>query len=333
MMPVCRLTSLLVFAFAFELPVHVVGGGLRGLLERPSSLQPLQQPPPATADIAFAQLGLQAPAPAPGPGGAPGPAPGPAPAPVTLPPEPKIPKITEKTCKDLVFKLEDLIGAPSSAPPGPAPAPAAVLLQDDSMIASKPDPHGKAPSVECEIYAFVAKKPAGCRCFLQAPPPPAAPPKVAGCPTVPDAVEGMGITDTVQLGPFGFGGQTGAWKSTTCLYRQWINDPTATGLTKDYQVRYADAATEKYIKDTYKASLRNAKNTASAFWALTPVPWLLLYPTEAPPPAAAPGPAPGPAVATTPNIIHWPDPPTTPAMFTTPAPYGVTTAPTYFAVR
>merc|ERR1719169_379903 len=107
----------------------------------------------------------------------------------------------------------------------------------------------------------------------------------------------MGFTGAVvQNGPLAFGGQTGAWASTTCIYRQWFDDPKAQGLEKTYQIKMSDAKTEKYIKDTYAAALKNAHNTASAFWPLTPVPWLKLYPPEPPAWAAvAAGPAPGPA--------------------------------------
>lgn len=302
------------FALVLVLPAHVAGGGLRGL-----ALEPLQMPPPPTADAVFYQMAGPAPAASSnGPGPAPGPAPG------GMPPEPKIPKITEKSCKELKGKVEKLVGATGG---GPAPAPAAALLQG-----AKDD----KPTVECKIYAWVSGKPAGCNCFVETPPPPFKP-KVAGCPTVPKALD-MGFTGKVlQEGPMAFGGQTGGWTRLTCIYRQWFFDPQATGRALAYQTKLNDARAGKYIKDTYAASLRNAHNTAKAFWALTPVPWLKLYPTTPwPVQAPAPGPAPGPATT---QILFANPPPTTPSMFTTPSPFGttpaagMTTAPTFAVAR
>merc|ERR1719191_100653 len=100
---VCQ--SLLLLGIAFELPLRAGGASLRGLLS-PPHLQPLQRPPPATADAAFAQMEQQVSAPAPA-AGAPGPAPAPA---ATLPPKPKIPKLTEKTCATLTKKMGKMIG-------------------------------------------------------------------------------------------------------------------------------------------------------------------------------------------------------------------------------
>lgn len=344
--------NLVFLAFALKLPVHVAAGGLRGLLsERSFPLQPLQRPPPATADVAFAQLASEA-APAAGPAASPSGAPGPAPGPaaVVMPTKPNIPKITPDTCKALTGKVATLIGAPGGA--GPAPAPAA-FLETEGVSGGAPAPPGlNEPHVDCQVYAWVSKTPVGCVCYLQAPGAPAKQPKVAGCPKVPNAIA-MGFTgDVVQLGPMGFGGQTGAHKATTCVYRQWFGDPTLEGIAHDYQVKLSEKQTEKWIKDVYSASLKNAWNTAKAFYALTPVPWLKLYPTEAPPPAAgpAPAPAPGPAGPTTPPILHMPDATTNaPMLFTTPfgsgfgampfggygaaMPYGApTTAPVYAAV-
>lgn len=370
MLPACRMMNLFILALvALLLPTHVAGGALRGLLfERPSALQPLQRPPPATADAAYLQLSeTRAPAPAPvaaspyGPGPSPGPAPGPAPAPAPAPaPEFKIPAITEDTCKQLQEKVGKLIGVAGAGGPGPAPAPQAAVLLEGSKVAwhaRAPSPAEEKPTVECKIYAWVSKQPAGCNCFLEAPPPPAAPAKVAGCPQIPDALS-MGFTGSVVTqGPMAFGGQTGGWTRHTCVYRQWFFDPVASGPALAYQTKLNDARAEKYIMDTYKASLKNAHNTAKAYWALTPVPWLKLYPTKEPPfgfgaMGPAPGPAPGPGgFPTTPPILYF-EPPTTPAMFT-PPPYmpgmfggatttagpamggfGLpTTAPTYVAVR
>jgi len=315
-------TPLLVTILVLGLPALVAGGGLRGLL-----LEPLQMPPPATADMALSQMNSQAPAPAPagGPAGGPGPAPGPAPG--GMPEEPKIPKITEAQCKKLTAKVGALVGMPGAA--GPSPAPASALLQD--VAGGAPAPAKPHAIVECKIYAFVSGKGEGCTCFLESPPAPFKP-KVAGCPTVPNAIE-LGFTGgVVDLGSMAFGGQTGGWSRHTCVYRQWFFDPQAAGKLAVYQSKLNDARTEKYIKDTYKASLNNAHNTAAGFWALTPVPWGKLYPDhmtmpprEAMNPAPAPGPAPGPS--TTPPIL-FDYPTTTPSPFaTTPAsPFGTTPA-------
>lgn len=291
-------------------------------------------PPPATADVALSQMDSQAPAPAPAgnaaPGGPGGPSPGPAPGPAPggMPEEPKIPKITEAQCTALTAKVGALVGMPSAGP-GPAPAPASALLQD--AAGASPAPAKPTAIVECKIYAFVSGKGAGCTCFLESPPPPFKP-KVPGCPTVPDAIA-LGFTGAVvDQGAMAFGGQTGGWSRHTCVYRQWFFDPQAAGKLATYQSKLNDARTEKYIKDTYAASLNNAHNTAAGFWALTPVPWGKLYPDhmtmpprEAMNAAPAPGPAAGPS--TTPPIL-FNDPITTPSMFgTTPSPFGTTPAP------
>lgn len=326
--------NLLLFALTLDLPTLAVGAGLRGLLlERSSPLLPLQRPPPATADAVFAQLQAPAPAPVGSPAGFPGPSPGPSPGPAPggMPPEPKIPKITSATCAALQLKVGLLIGIPPAAPgPAPAPAPAAMLLQGGEGAAPGGPP---VPTVECKIYAWTAGKPAGCNCFLEAPPPPFKP-KVAGCPVIPNMLMDMGFTgDVVDLGSMAFGGQTGGWKRQTCVYRQWFFDPQLPkgGKGYTYQIKLNDARTEKYITDTYKASLNNAHNTAGAYWALTPVPWLQLYPTT-PWPMSAPGPAPGGMPwgmpSTTPPILFANPPPTTPSMFgTTPSPFGTTPSP------
>lgn len=99
--------NFLVLAFVFELPAGVAAGGLRAL-KRPPVLQPLQRPPPATADVVFAQLDeayARAPgpapgAPAPGPMGSPAGGPGPAPG-ITMPPPPQLASITAGSCMGL----------------------------------------------------------------------------------------------------------------------------------------------------------------------------------------------------------------------------------------
>jgi len=299
MIPASRAMNFFILALAFELPGLADGGLLRGQVYRPSSLEPLQRPPPATADAVFAQMAGPAPAPAP--------APGPAPAvgsesQKSYPPEKPPPKITEDTCKALNGKIAKLIGAGASK------------AGEDK------------PTVECKIYAYISGQAAGCSCYLEAPPPPAPPPKVSGCPLIQGAFE-MGFTGgPVTLGPMAFGGQTGGWTRHTCVYRQWFFDPAAEGKQQAYQVSLNDARAEKYIKDTYAAALKNAHNTASAFWALTPVPWLKLYPTTPMPmPGMAPGPAPAPGPATTPFILNGYDYMTTPSPFGMPfgaMPYG-----------
>jgi hypothetical protein len=90
----------------------------------------------------------------------------------------------------------------------------------------------------------------------------------------------MGFTgNVVQEGPMPLGTRAAGFRSLSCVYRQWIFDPTAAGVVRDYQVNLAKARTEKWIKETYAASLRNAANTASGFYAITPIPWLKRYPT------------------------------------------------------
>lgn len=312
-----RAMNFFILALAFELPGLAAGGLLRGLVYRPSSLQPLQRPPPATADAVFAQMAGEAPAPAPAPAAAPGP------APVTAEPPP--PKITEDTCKALKGKVAQLIGAAGTGGPGPAPAPASTSLLQAGEDASGED----KPTVECKIYAYISGQAAGCSCYLEAPPPPAPPPKVSGCPLIQGAFK-MGFTGgPVTLGPMAFGGQTGGWTRHTCIYRQWFFDPAAEGKQQAYQISLNDARAEKYIKDTYAAALNNAHNTASAFWALTPVPWLKLYPTTPMPmPMMGPGPAPAPGPGTTPYILNGYDYMTTPSPFGMPfggMPFGMTT--------
>merc|ERR1719253_486238 len=160
----------------------------------------------------------------------------------------------------------------------------------------------------------------------------------------------MGFTGSVvEETPMAFGGQTGGWTRHTCTYRQWFFDPTVKGPALAYQTKLNNARAEKYIKETYAAALTNAHNTAKAFWPLTAVPWLKLYPTT-PWPVAA-GPAPGPAMpSTTPPILFAPTTPmfgattarpwgAAPAaapwgMPTTPAAFGAaTTAPTFVVRR
>jgi len=344
-----NMTFLLVVAFS-SFPAHVVGGGLRGLMVE--SLQPLQRPPPILAQMEFQDYGA---APAAAPGGSPAAAPGaagPAPA-VAMPALPKMPPITAATCKALNGKVAKLIGGTASGG-GPAPAPGASLLQGAAPAASPAGAKGPKPTVECKIYAFVSGKGAGCTCFLEA----LSPAKVGGCPQVPGALD-MGFTGSVvEEASMAFGGQTGGWTRHTCTYRQWFFDPKAVGPALKYQTMLNNARAEKYIKETYAAALNNAHNTAKAFWPLTAVPWLKLYPTT-PWPVAAAGPAPGPAMpSTTPPILFAPTTPmfgmttarpwgaapaaapwgmpTTPrpwGMPTTPAAFGAaTTAPT-FAVR
>lgn len=352
MIPTYRVIHFFIIAFVLELPASVAAGGLRGNLLRPSALQPLQRPPPATADVAFAQLESEAalgqPL-APSPMGAWGPAPGPSPLMIiTMPPKPKLPDVTAATCKAVEGKVAQIIGAsvlggpapgpmsPYPAPmPAPGPAPAALLEEETAAdfyaSAPAPGPGGAGgPTVECFVYALVSKQPVGCTCLLLAKPPPAAQPMVQGCPNllVADSLA-MGFTgNVVQNGPMSFGARTAGVVSHTCMYRQWLDDPAAHGPVRDYQMKLGTARTEKYIINTYAASMRNAHNTVSGYWALTPMPWLKMYPTTpwpVPTPlplfAGAPAPGMGP---TTPPIVNAP-PPTTPPIPTTPNLFGTTT--------
>lgn len=278
--------NFLVLAFVFELPAGVAAGGLRAL-KRPPVLQPLQRPPPATADAVFAQLEAYAPGPAPGPAGSPAGSPGgPAPGPITMPPPPQLAAISAGSCMGLQNVVAQIVGAPTGAPgPGPAPGPApgapapGLFLMQEATNAAGPAPAAAGgPTVECRVYAIAPRKPAGCNCFIQSFPPPAVQPKVNACPMIPNAFA-MGFTgNPVSEGPYTFP-QTGGVVSRTCSYRQWIYDPTVDGPVKQYQKELSVARTQKYIKDTYSASLMNAQKTASAYYALTPVPWLQLFPT------------------------------------------------------
>jgi len=363
------------------LPVQTGSASLRGLLERPRALvQPLQRPPPATADSVFAQMSMldgvpaPVPAPAPGPLGSPGPAPGPYPGQIIMPSAPKLPPITAATCVTLTGKIGAVIGAAAGGPgpapgpspgpgpgPGPAPgnAPAAAALLDmteDSFVsAPAPGPGGPPPTVHCELYAFETGKAAGCQCFLEAPPPPFVP-KVSGCPNLPDALS-MGFTGAVvEMPSMQFGPRTGGWLRQTCFYRQWFFNPTATGIVRAYQENLADARAGKFLVDTYAAAMRNAKKSVEPMWALTPVPWLKLYPTTPMPMPglAAAAPSPGPAggfgvgmLTTTGPIIYspeWYQLHTPMPMMTTPmmglfgaggftAAPGFTTAPTFAIAR
>jgi hypothetical protein len=297
-----------------------------------------------------------------------------------MPSKPKLPAITAATCVSLTGKIAAIIGAvaggpgpsPGPAPgpgPGPGPGPAAAVLLDISedtfVMAPAPAPgpggayHGPPPTVHCDLYAFETGTGAGCQCFIESPPPPFVP-KVQGCPNLPDGLS-MGFTgEVVQMPALQFGPRTGGWLRNTCFYRQWFFNPTATGVVKTYQENLANARAGKYLVDTYAAAMNNARKQAEPMWALTPVPWLELYPTTpmpgvtAPPPAgapsaAAPGWAPGfylaPGMTTTGPIVYSPEWynihfPTTMPMYmttpmmgygTTPAPY--TTAPAYPLAR
>lgn len=332
-MPLGTCKWLLPLVFVSCLPVQTGSASLRGLLERPRALvQPLQRPPPATADAVFSQLGVMdgVPAPAPSPFGSPGPAPGPYPGQIVMPEAPKLPPITAATCATLTGKIGAIIGAAAGGPgpgpapgpspgPGPGPAPAAVLFQtseDAFGAAPAPGPGGPPPTVHCELYAYETGKASGCQCFLQSPPPPFVP-KVDGCPNLPDQLS-MGITGAVvQMPPMQFGPRTGGWVSQTCFYRQWFFNPTATGIVATYQENLANARAGKHIVDNYAAAWRNAQKSVEPMWALTPVPWLKLYPTTPMPGfvAAAPAaPSPGPAggfgpgmLTTTGPIVYSPE--------------------------
>lgn len=292
-----RVMNLIILAFAFPLPAHVDGAGLRGLLLKHSSrLQPLQRPPTAVADARLAELKTDAsPALAPMAALAPGM--------ITMPSEMNIPKITKETCGRLEGKLEKLIRFGT----GSGSSPASVLQERPEDTAFAPTPIGAGPDVECNIYAFESHKPVGCTCFIEAPQPPVSPGQAQDCPQVPDAIA-MGFTgNVVKMGSFG--SETHGFTRHTCVYRQWLFDPTVTGVTKAYQVKLADARTKKYIKGTYGAALRNAQKVARGFWALTPVPWFKLYPSTGRLHAGAPGPAAaaagGAVMPTTPPIIGF----------------------------
>jgi len=169
--------------------------------------------------------------------------------------------------------------APGPAPGGP-PLPPITVDTCNTLI-------GAVKARSCKLYNFGTHLGNGCSCFLDG----------SICPPVPDA-EKMGFTGSAVSGGQISKAEMGGFHRVTCFYRQWPEDPASKGAFLKWQEQKADIRTKNYMTSTYERADVRAEQASMSMYLLTPTPWLVLFPTTAPPtftagpPAYAPGAAP-----------------------------------------